>query len=680
MRQVYTRWKWIVIFLGLANALALIPNLVGVFSTSVTLDPAKIEPEIGVAFRLPLYEYEYQGVLLESRLDTGSARSRLILYEDGNSLKRVTRSRKPIREVGHGAYIQWGPTLIFSASDNTDPRINRRVYTAIYPLFVYESVQWSIAGLSIAILTAWIWQLGGERRRALLMDVQSSLAWARSCRALTMLADATIVLTISLAIVYINVVIFNVTKSLPFLELDSFSYLQGSVTRTVGYPLFLQAILAVFGDVRWVVPIQLNMLLASIVLMGWAMGSLFRSRLIGLLVILSLFVTTPLLLASCQILSEALYIPLICLHVAAAFMLFRTKSRYASLWTGLTMGLAIAVRPAGYALLAGVPILLLLLRDRWRQIGGFLLGGLGLTLIIAVAVQYERHGLWGTQAFGGFSLIGHVAPIITDDLDTDYPDLTRKIARRIGPFIQDLPKSSSLEEHWRKTSAMIGIVEFPHIIPEIAEYVRQTEPELGDQERIIRINDIAMSISKSAIRIRPLWYTRHVLAHYYGLWIAFLDRYRPIADHIADFQQHTLWILNEIPSGTYSSTFKLDWYVNLRKGGDSSQEEKPGEWIDVLSKSLPYFNRPAVGGVFIVTVMALLGLLWNRVYSNRVQVLTYLAVVLHCNLAFVASVQAGLGRYTQPFLPVLVVEMIGILIVIADWTIKKTRSIHLQGV
>jgi len=672
MPEMNAHWKWIVIFLGLANVLALIPSFVGVFSTSVTLDPAKIESEIGAAFRLPLYEYEYRGVFLESRLDTGNARSRLILYEDGKPLKRFTRSRKPIREVGHGAYIQWGPSLIFSASDNTDPRINRRVYTATYPLFVHESAQWSIAGLSIAILTVWIWQLGSEGRRTLFMNVQSSLAWARNCRALVMLADATVVLTIALAIVYINGVILSVTKSLPFLQSDSFTYLQGWVTRTVGYPLFLQAILSVFGDVRWIVPIQLNMLLVSIVLMGWAMGSLFRSRLVGLLVILSLFVTTPLLLASCQILSEALFIPLICLHVAAVCMLFRTKSRYASLWTGLTMGLAIAVRPAGYALLAGLPILLLLLRDHWRQIGRFLLGGLGLVLLIAVAVQYEQHGLWGTQAFGGYSLIGHVAPIITDDLDTGYPDLTQKIARRISPFIQGLSESSSLEEHWQKTSAILSIVEFPHIIPEIAEYVRQTEPGLGDQEKMIRVNDIAMAISKSAIRSRPLWYLRHVLAHYYGLWNTFLDEYGPIADHIADSQRHTLTILNLSP-GTFSPTFKPEWYFNL-------QEKSPGEWIDVLPKSLPYFNRPAVGGVFIVTVIALLGLLWNRVHSDRVQVLTYLAVVLHCNLLFIAAVQAGIGRYTQPLLPVLVVEIVGALIVIADWTIKKTRSIYLQEV
>jgi hypothetical protein len=669
-------WKLVlaVIFLGLANVSALISNVVGGFSTSVDLDSAKIEPEIGVAFRLLLYEYEYEGVFLESRLVAGSVRSRPILYEDGKPLRHS--ARKPIREVGRGAYIHWGPTLIFSASDNTDPRINRRVYSMTYPLFVRESIQWGIAGLSVTILTAWIWRLGSDGRRTLLMNVQSSLAWARSCRALTMLADFTVALAIALAIVHINGVILNTTKSLPSLEPDSLSYWQWTVTRSPGYPLFLQAILAVFGDVRWIVPIQLNFLLISIVLMGWAMSSLFQSRFIGLLVIFSLFVTKPILLGSSKILSEALFIPLICLHVAAVFMLFRTKSRYASLLTGLTMGLAIAVRPAGYALLAGLPILLLLLRDRWRQIGGFLMGGLGLVLLLTVAFQHERHGLWSTQAFGGISLIGHVAPIITDNLDTGYPDLTRKIARRIGPLIQDLQESSSLEEHWRKTSETYNLLLWRHIVPEIDEYVRKQAPGLGNQERVIRTDDIAMAIAKAAIRDRPLWYLKHAFAHYYGLWNGFLPgdwNVLPIADLIARFQEQTLVILNESPD-TYSSAFKQDWYLSLRQDRAGSQEESPGEWIDVLWKTLPYFRSPALEGVFIVTAMALLSLWWNRVRSDRVQVLVYLAVVLHCNLVFIASTTAGIERYTEPLRPVLVIEIVGALGLVASWAMKKNQD------
>lgn len=76
-------------------------------------------PEIGhcYASRLPWG--------LESDMD---GRSRLLVYEDGRPLGPAHSLHETVRQHGRGAFSHWGGSLLFSASDNTDPRSNRRTY------------------------------------------------------------------------------------------------------------------------------------------------------------------------------------------------------------------------------------------------------------------------------------------------------------------------------------------------------------------------------------------------------------------------------------------------------------------------------------------------------------------------------------------------------------------------
>ncbi len=275
--------------------------------------------------------------------------------------------------------------------------------------------------------------------------------------------------------VSVNVAVFTATNSLPCLWPDSLSYLDWSVMRTPGYLAFLAAVLSVFGDMRWIVPIQLNILLASIACLGWAVQALFQSRLAALLVVLPLFATTPLLLAACDVLTEALFASLLCLHVASVFALLRTKSRQAALAAGVTMGLVIAVRPVGYALLAAAPLLLLFLREQWRAVVPALAGGVAAVVLIAGAAQYARHGLWGTQAWGGRAAAAHVSPIITAELDNGYPELTREWSGRLAPLTGDLREPSSLHVYWQMSQAFSPDA-WRVMTLVLDDYVRKTEP------------------------------------------------------------------------------------------------------------------------------------------------------------------------------------------------------------
>jgi len=97
------------------------------------LDPAKIAKAYGEQYRgKPSYSYNYA---LEhgSPSDKGGTRSQIMLLEDGVPLTPHAAHMKIIKE-GMGIFSHWGARgLIFSSSDNTDPRTNGREYRVVYP-------------------------------------------------------------------------------------------------------------------------------------------------------------------------------------------------------------------------------------------------------------------------------------------------------------------------------------------------------------------------------------------------------------------------------------------------------------------------------------------------------------------------------------------------------------------
>jgi hypothetical protein len=56
------------------------------------------------------------------------------LYEDGHPLGPAHSNHTEVAQIGEGRYSHWaGQTIVFSASDNTDPNTNGRRYWAVVP-------------------------------------------------------------------------------------------------------------------------------------------------------------------------------------------------------------------------------------------------------------------------------------------------------------------------------------------------------------------------------------------------------------------------------------------------------------------------------------------------------------------------------------------------------------------
>jgi len=75
------------------------------------------------------YAYKISQTISGGDNSTAKEQSILRLFENGVELGPAHSVHDDIRNLGKGRFSHWGSTVIFSASDNTDPRTNGRTYT-----------------------------------------------------------------------------------------------------------------------------------------------------------------------------------------------------------------------------------------------------------------------------------------------------------------------------------------------------------------------------------------------------------------------------------------------------------------------------------------------------------------------------------------------------------------------
>ncbi|MCG8653195.1 MAG: hypothetical protein MI861_25365, partial [Pirellulales bacterium] len=81
-----------------------------------------------------------------------------------------------------------------------------------------------------------------------------------------------------LSIGWVNMAMLFSLPLFACIEPDTVGYLYANPIRSGGYLLAIKAVAALTGDMRWLVPIQLNAMLFGFVMLGWALRSLVRSE------------------------------------------------------------------------------------------------------------------------------------------------------------------------------------------------------------------------------------------------------------------------------------------------------------------------------------------------------------------------------------------------------------------
>lgn len=402
------------------------------------------------------------------------------------------------------------------------------------------------------------------------------------------------------------------------MQLDSSGYVEFAATRSPGYPLFLRAVQAVAGGLDAVPAVQLGLYGAAALFL--ALGVL---RLAGavpaLLILLVTLGNVEIVKFAFMAMTEAPYIALLMAVLGAlARWLAGGRAGWLAAAAALT-GVAILVRPAGYALLAVLPPAVLW--QVWRHRDGWLRAVL-VTALPVVAVlaagataYHARHGAWATQSFLGSNLIGKAAPLADGTEPSRHPALVRWIHDVTAPTA-GLPDAAEdwqarflliapLYDHWRWQQVMPGLAARTGLDPADDKALNALSTELG--------LDILLA--------HPMAYAADVALNLWALWT--------VPDALT-------------PAGT-------ERFQALLAGLEPLPPLHFAYEARARNPVLVYGLRGVLAVALLASLLAVAVVLRRALVRTEVApalFLAFLAALLaHASLILVAGVQAGLPRY-----------------------------------
>lgn len=135
--------------------------------------------------------------------------------------------------------------------------------------------------------------------------------------------------------------------------------------RWMGYPVFVQLVQGVFGTADAVARVQLLLLAMAVCFLGCAVWRSLRAPWLALGVAAGVLGASAVARFHAYILSEGLFVPLICALAGVVALLARRPSAPLAAAGALLCGLAVVVRPSGVAMLGLWPVVAWLLWPRF---------------------------------------------------------------------------------------------------------------------------------------------------------------------------------------------------------------------------------------------------------------------------------------------------------------------------
>jgi hypothetical protein len=636
-----------VAFIGIAafmGAATLIAQCFIITTATRVIDPSSIDANGGSSFQVATSLSPKWHRVFEIRSDqvADPHQSNLIITEDGKPLGPPYSYHHEIKEIGGGRYSHWGPPLgsmvIFSTSDNSDPRTNGRKYE-----ISARPVPSSLFSGCLLLLPIFLLVLQ---------------------RLVTPKLDLTVGFSIGVAVSALIVwgrFFFDQVALAP----DSTAYIQWRLLVPLGYPLFLSSITAVFGTLGWAGVIQITLLIFACVFVALSVGDIVRGYAIELAVLLLLLCHIPMFWFAGWLLSEAVFIPLVLLNLAAAFSLIaQQKIRYA-LILAITAALIVFVRPAGYYIPMGIIFLLIAQRGRalWTLRWACLPFAVftAATLLINAGVRGNN-----TPSQVGRVLFPTVAFLFESQFVTGpYQEFSPAIEEALKPhrdgYATLLDRAArvaySANDYNSRLSAM--------------DTALDKIPATNGRERSFKLREsLYLSFFVSTILNRPLeyanlvidqmveaWKTNILAAGYYGVFrYAYLAEASNLPSRIEQIQQFRLPLTGQ--------------EVRLRS---DLLDAFPGQFVETFNGGYQFIRaqRWLIYLTGLVTLIAIPIAIFLRRDSVYWLSLGYCGVVIHLSILLTAATSVFIDRYAVPVDPVILVSgaiMIGGLI---SWSLSR---------
>ncbi|MFO0895570.1 MAG: hypothetical protein U0574_11535 [Phycisphaerales bacterium] len=601
---------------------------------SGTLDASRMAPERGAAWSAPLQPSVPWWIRVPN---DGAGISSLVLTEDGRPLGPAHAPPDLVRSQGGGAFNHWGEVL-FSSADGSNPATNGRTYAWRAATEVHPRIQLALLLCVIlsacAAASAWFRERPGDR----------AAAW---------------VALVGLLAISWNVESLRLYPSWINVDWDTASYLGWSPERTAGYPAFLWLAGGGGGQLRWLLAVQLNLQLASFALLGLAVDRALRTRVAGL-ALMVLLATSPRLMAfPFSVLTESLFVSLLCMMLAACCMAARRDAPRGAVlaWlavAGALLGALELVRPAGTALLAmGLLPLLWLPGARLRGAAALLLPWAAL-LAVASGVNWARFGFFKTSAMGPVTLLGQVGWNIRPETNPSQPELAARVQARLAPVLARRP--ARLEwprDYYFWTSDEYNELLWANIMPETQAWVEANGPA-DDRGRRQALERVRGTMARETLLADVPAFARHAAAHVWGFW---QSAARPASLGPA--------LKGRVPRGAES--VRNLWDAPRREKfawiGPAPALEAPSAldrltWMEWWRT--PLDSNPSIlwKVVAVVTLVGVAMAPWSRRWSGAGRLLCLSGVGFQASAVLVAAVTAVIARYVDAVEPLSVTALV----------------------
>jgi ABC-type multidrug transport system fused ATPase/permease subunit len=259
------------------------------------------------------------------------------------------------------------------------------------------------------------------------------------------------------------------------------SYLNWSIVRAPGYPLFLSIVRAVDPELAHLPYVQMALLIASAAFLAQAAARLGGPWWIWLLMGAGILGNPFIWRYSWEVLTESLFITLVMFFLGCIAVALRARpARLRWLFgASVALGAAILVRPVGYALVGVAPVIGLLWHGRrWAAVCAATLPAIAMLLAVS-SWNFVNKGYFGTQIFAGYN-IGRY-------------DHTLPITSTADPTTLQNPSSVAVAKHNHAYSLSIAVATIRH---HPADYIDRVLTNFAD---LWRFPDIS---SAEAARIK----------------------------------------------------------------------------------------------------------------------------------------------------------------------------------
>ena len=473
---------------------------------------------------------------------------------------------------------------------------------------------------------------------------------------------------VAAAALWANAAILHFLPVIACVEPDTVGYLGPNPIRSAGYMLIVKAVVGLTGDLKWLVPVQLNVMLLSFATLGWVLRGALRSGILGIVAAAVPMLSSGLLVFAPTIMSEAFFTALVCFHVAAVIALFRRHDPAVAIAAGVTLGLMIVVRPNGLSFLAGVPLVVFFSKENWRSSVLCLTVPVALIVVAQCGYNQKTFGFFNLHQFGGVSLAANAAPLLRAEMASEYPELAARLGPSLAHYARDFPPFE--ERGWPfemaqvASTTAVGAIYY-EILPAIRAHLGLPTVQHLALDFDPRINGIAGSLAISAIRHNPFGFIEIVTSNYIANWHATL----PIRVPLAIFYPRCLGIAQDVVR-KYEALFSR--HTDVAQFWDAALLERiekagahgirPIEWPRMV---VGVFQLPLAYLAFIASLVGLILIArFGRRRDGGYRVLSYSALAVQSGYGLISIGNASFARYTAVFDPLVMVMLLASLTMI----------------